>query len=54
MLDFFIKLMPSIVFVMYIIVGMAYMYKRDYAWALVWTSYAFANLGLVLIGSRNG
>ena len=44
--------MPSIVGGMYFLVSVCYLLKQDYAWFLVWISYALANVGLVLIGLR--
>ena len=52
MLDFFIALIPSVVGVLYASVGVAYIIKGDYPWAIVWVSYALANLGLVLAGGK--
>jgi hypothetical protein len=43
---------PGIVMVLYAITGSAFLYKKDYAWALVWFSYALANLGLILAGNK--
>ncbi len=53
MLDLLVKLMPTIVFFLYAIVGIAYILKKDYAWALVWWSYAMANVGLIILGNRD-
>jgi len=51
-LDVLIFIMPSLVGALYFIVAACYLFKKDYAWALVWFSYALANVGLVLIGLR--
>jgi len=51
-LDTLIFVMPSIVGALYFTVAFCYALKRDWAWALVWLSYAMANVGLVLIGLR--
>lgn len=51
-LDNLIHVLPSVVGILYAIVGLCYLYKRDYAWAMVWISYALANVGLVLVGMR--
>ena len=51
-LDSLIFIMPSLVGALYFIVAVCYMFKKDFAWALVWMSYALANVGLVLIGLR--
>lgn len=34
-------------------IATCYLLKKDYAWCLVWLSYALANVGLILIGLRN-
>ncbi len=51
-LDVLIFVMPSIVGVLYFTVAACYALKKDWAWALVWFSYALANVGLILIGLR--
>ncbi len=53
MLDLLVKLMPTIVFVLYAVVAIIYIFKKDYPWALVWGSYAMANVGLILLGARD-
>jgi hypothetical protein len=47
MFDFLLKALPIVSAILYLIVGVGYAYKREYAWCLVWTSYALANIGLV-------
>lgn len=44
-----VLLLPAIVGVLYLITGLLYFLKRDYAWATVWTAYAIANMGLILV-----
>jgi hypothetical protein len=51
-LDFFITAIPSMVFGLYFLTGLCYTMKGDFPWALVWFSYALANLGLIIIGLR--
>lgn len=48
MTDFLVKALPLISAILYFVVGIGYAYKKDYAWCLVWVSYALANVGLVL------
>ncbi len=48
MIDFIVKALPLISAVLYGIVGVGYFVKKEYAWCLVWISYALANVGLVL------
>jgi hypothetical protein len=52
LLNTLIFAMPSVVGALYFFIAICYLLKRDYAWALVWASYALANVGLVLIGLR--
>ena len=39
-------------FVLYLIVGLSYLIKKEYAWAMIWLSYATANIGLIWAGSH--
>ena len=48
MLEWLVKICPLIAAILYAIVAVGYLLKKDYAWSLVWTSYALANVGLVL------
>ena len=48
MIDFLVRICPLIAGILYAIVGIGYLIKKDYPWSLVWISYALANLGLVL------
>jgi len=48
MIDWLVKLCPLLAAVLYAIVGFGYLFKKEYAWGLVWISYALANIGLVL------
>ena len=52
-LQTFIAVVPMIVGVLYAAVGIAYIFKQDYSWALVWLSYALANAGLIAVGLRS-
>ena len=47
-----IALMPAIVGVLYASVAAAYVIKGDIPWAIVWAGYAFANIGLIIVGLR--
>ena len=47
-IDFLVKALPLIAAVLYTIVGVGYGIRKEYAWCLVWISYALANVGLVL------
>ena len=40
--------MPLIVAVLYGITSAGFLIKRDFAWFIVWGSYALANIGLIL------
>jgi len=47
-IDFLVKALPLIAAVLYTIVGVGYGIRKEWAWCLVWISYALANVGLVL------
>jgi hypothetical protein len=47
-IDFLVKALPLISAILYTIVGIGYGIKKEWAWCLVWISYALANVGLVL------
>jgi hypothetical protein len=51
-LDAITKFVPLIAGVMYAVVGAAYLFKKEYAWGLVWISYATANFGLTVVGNQ--
>ena len=42
------RTMPVLVSVLYAITAFAFLVRNDLPWALVWASYALANLGLIL------
>lgn len=48
-----ISIMPAIVAVLYFLTAVLYFCKSEYAWALVWASYAMANVGLIIVGRIN-
>ena len=48
MLELLVKICPLVAAVLYAIIAFGYLLKKEYAWCLVWTSYALANIGLVL------
>ena len=52
MIDLLVKSCPLIAGILYAVVGAGYFVRMDYAWSLVWISYALANLGLVLAASK--
>jgi len=47
-IDFLVKALPLIAAILYMVVGIGYGLRKEYAWCLVWISYALANVGLVL------
>ncbi len=47
-IDFLVKALPIIAAILYMVVGIGYGLRKEYAWCLVWISYALANVGLVL------
>ena len=46
--DWLVKALPLISALLYFIVGVGYGLKKEWAWSLVWISYALANVGLVM------
>ncbi len=48
MIDFLVKALPLISAILYMVVGIGYGVRKEWAWCLVWVSYALANVGLVL------
>tara|TARA_R110002096_G_scaffold97348_3_gene216927 strand:+ start:636 stop:848 length:213 start_codon:yes stop_codon:yes gene_type:complete len=48
MIDALTKALPLIAAILYMIVAVGYGVKKEWAWCLVWSSYALANVGLVL------
>lgn len=47
MADKLIVLLPGTTMCLYFLTSLAFLYKRDFAWALVYTAYAMANIGLI-------
>ena len=43
---------PIIVAVLFSITSIGFIIKKDYAWSVVWASYAIANIGLAVLGRR--
>lgn len=39
----------SISAILYAMVGISYLFKQQYAWAMVWGCYSMANFGLILV-----
>jgi hypothetical protein len=48
MIDALTKALPLIAAILYSIVAVGYGLKKEWAWCLVWASYALANVGLVM------
>lgn len=54
MIDLLVKFLPLVSAVLYTTVGIGYFIRKEYAWSLVWLSYALSNVGLVLAaGSKS-
>jgi len=51
-MDILIAVLPAIVGLLYFTVAFCYLCKGDYAWAIVWASYAMANIGLIMVGMK--
>jgi hypothetical protein len=45
----FTEYITLVVTFLYASAGISYLLKKEYAWALVWFSYAMANVGLVIL-----
>ena len=43
---------PMIVAVLFSITSAGFIIKKDYAWSVVWASYAIANISLAILGRR--
>jgi hypothetical protein len=43
----FETIMISVVFVIYFSTGVGYAIKGNWPWAIVWVSYAMANVGMI-------
>lgn len=51
-LEHLTAIIPGIVTILYFTTGLCYLLRKDFAWALVWISYALANLGVIIVGLR--
>jgi len=49
---FLTTFIPGIVSVLYMTTAIYYATKKDWAWMLVWGSYAMANVGLIMASLR--
>ena len=48
----FEQIVISISGVLYFSVGVSYLLKQQYAWAMVWFAYSMANVGLMLAAKK--
>jgi len=39
-------------FLLYFVVGLSFAYKGNWAWTLVYMSYAMSNLGLMIVAGK--
>jgi hypothetical protein len=51
-LDIITTAMPTMAAVLYGVTSVGFLIKRDYAWSIVWASYAVANISLAILGRR--
>ena len=51
-LDAITRYGPMIAGVLYAIVGVAYILKKEWAWGVVWCSYSVANFALMVAGNQ--
>jgi len=40
--------LPGFIALVYGMIGIYYLIKKNYPWSIVWMSYAMANIGLIL------
>lgn len=52
MSDKMIVILPGATMVLYALTSVAFVYKRDWPWALVYCAYSLANVGLILASLR--
>ena len=50
--DMITTVSPMIVAVLFGITSIGFVIKKDYAWSIVWASYAIANISLAILGRR--
>lgn len=48
----FKDVLPAIVAILYLLTAFDYLVHKEWAWALMWASYATANIGLILISQQ--
>ena len=51
-LDIITRFVPLIAGLLYAVVGVAYILKKEWAWGTVWCSYSVANFGLMVAGNQ--
>lgn len=51
-IDFLINGLPLFAAILYSLTAIGFLIKRDGPWALVWFSYAMANIALVIVSRR--
>ena len=51
-LDTITRFVPLIAGLLYAVVGVAYILKKEWSWATVWCSYSVANFGLMVAGNQ--
>ena len=49
MSDYLVIVLPIIVAILYFTTGMSWLYKKDYAEAMLWVCYSLSNIALVWI-----
>ncbi|MHC4121525.1 MAG: hypothetical protein ACYSWO_28980 [Planctomycetota bacterium] len=52
MADKLIVALPGITMVLYALTGLAFVSKKDPAWAIVYFAYALANVGLIFASTQ--
>lgn len=53
MANFITFYIPAFVGLLYFITGCAYLYKKEWAWSMIFLGYAFSQVGLVIAGNQH-
>jgi FtsH-binding integral membrane protein len=53
MADKLVVMLPAVTGVLYALTALAFVAKKDMPWALVYSAYALANVGLILASLRS-
>jgi hypothetical protein len=51
--DYITLLLPSIVGILYFITGCAYLYKKEWAWSVIFLGYSLSQIGIIIAGNNH-